>query len=276
MITVLTVEDCRPKHWYEHILSLFLPQSIDCRFVEKMSVQVLYINVKRRKGKLPWRRISKIAGSNKCKILCDESISIPSKYGIKRFNDKGLSYKLCRNALFFSLRESNVNPTQLKISIYDPDGMHPDIVQYFLPFTSQLKVVTNKAQLYKEELDRLMNEHGASVFLSNNIQCLYPCNVIIALDRIATPLGSKRNTVIFTTDKPAVPIKGIIYHNYEISHNNVYNSLKPRLMNQEYFLSALYKEYLMYEFEEIKPYRCKSMNNWYTIEDICKVIIEQM
>lgn len=276
MITVLTIDKQIPKKWHKRVLSFIFGSNIKTQLIDKNGIQVVNIHLQQTTNKIPWRRISSYAGYGKEKLLCNQDIKVPNKYGLCKFYSKSFDYRLCENAAIIALKKANLNPQNVKISLYDPDCRHLDMAEQLLPYCSNLKIITNNEDLYIGEADRLMDEYGASILVGRKVEWLYTSDVLIAPEKLSVPIRLKNNAVIFTAEKPDVFVKGVVYYTYGIKLPSEYNDICPKGLDPKSFLSYLYSECGTHQLGAIVPKFCRGFSKTSTIDEVARYIGKMM
>ena len=266
MIVVLTIKEESKIPWYKR---LFIRKSNDVTAVikEYEEIKVLNIQAKKRGKKINFKKISKLIPKGKY-IIYDGETDIPEEYKI--LVARPILYKLCmlRNTYRYILKNLKIDPNLLKVGLYDPNGDYINLVQEIIPFVRQINIVTNNQEKYSIEANYIMDEFGAALLISNSVEWLSNNHIIIAPDKIKKDMPSSTNSIILTTQKPAVNLRGLVYYDYRVKPPLVYQKLKPEGISNELFIGALYDEYQPSDLEQLVPYELESCLGNYDIEKI--------
>lgn len=235
---------------------------------------IKYINVKIAKGKIPWKKISKLLG-NYNKILCAENVNIPQNCRIFKYKSDRLNVFLAKNSAKHVLKTMQTDRSNFKIALYDPEGNHISFLHEIVEFSSRILVVSDKKMLYENAGCHLMEKHGASILVTSNRNWLYNCDFVIAPEKIVEPLQLPFNTVLFTGAKSCCALNGIVYDDYKIKSFVQYDNLRPSNLTKEYFLGAIYEEYKFKELEEIVPEKCCHCEQEISLDFVAKSINKQ-
>lgn len=255
MLTILTIVSNSQSQWFRKLFSYFGPERPSVEIKTFGDFSFLHISCKPRNKKIPWRKIKKFIPEDS-QILCRSDITLPIKYNFRRFYAKRFHKILCKNAVLDVLSTANLDPSKLTISVYDPNASNFDIICALLPFSHQIRVVTNQIDRYTPKCDHLMEEFGVSLIVSNELDRLYPADILVAPDKICNKLPIKNYSLVFTSSRNAVPLHGIVYYDYKVLAPAAYAEACPRELEPEYFLAALHELCGISDLENISPHLC--------------------
>lgn len=273
MIVVLTVKKSKEEKIFKRILSFILGNKITFEKKSLRSIKILYVSVTEQNKKVPWKKISKILKNKTCDILCNENIQVPSSYDFFRYNSTSLQEEFCKNAVINGLKSSKIDPDKLIVTLFDPIGKHSEILKKLILFSNQVFVITYNQKKYLKFQEKIMNEYGASIVVSDDLNWLFKSQVVLAPSKITIGLPTGQNCLIFTSEKSSVPLKGIIYHDYKIDVPKVFENMIPTDLNPEYFLSAVYDKYNVYQLSKLIPVVCLSEKREVPIEKVSKELL---
>ena len=271
MLTVLNIEDKKPKNLVQAIKAIFRPYIINAEIRNAGGISVADISYIRKRGDIRFNKIYEYCIGSSKTILCDKNISLKGT-PFRRFEGFELNKKLLENFICDILENSETDPAQLSISYYDPDADSPAFAERLLKYSSKLTVVSNMPRFYENESDRLLNEYGVSMIVSNSLDRLYPCDILIAPCKIKRPLPSVPSTPVFTVHRPLVAVPGNIITGYDIEIPEKYKPLKPDSTDKDYFLSGLYSLCAAHDIGALIPHSCKSDCRTFTKSDIIRLI----
>lgn len=271
MMTVLNIIKDENKGLVKKILSCIKPYKIDTEMKQYGDFSIYTIHYYQRKGKIRTDKIYDVMrGKNKV-ILCDKNINLFNT-PFRRFTSNALKRKLMQNYLFDVLKKANIDPSVLRISYYDPDAEFPSLARALLDYTSNLTVVTDMPKFYENEAERIFASCGASVTVSNHIDHLYPCDILISPAVIRKPISAAASTLIFTVQRPTVTVTGNVICDYKINLSNEYQSIIPDYIDEDYFLSGLYVICKQNNLGKYIPYACGNQFELYSPEIIIRQI----
>ncbi len=258
MITVLNILKENEHTFSDRIKGLFFPYRIETELKRRGNISVYSLVYHRRRGDIRFDKIyEKCIGLNKV-LLCDKNVNLFNTH-FRRFESYGLQRRLMINYLCHILELAEISPDNLIISYYDPNGSHPSVLQELLEFTSDITVVTDMPAFYEKEAQRISDDNGAVIRVSNEISALYPCDILIAPDVIRKNIPTARSTLVFTVDRPYVPIKGNIIYRYPSDYPKELCELCPEGTELWYFMSAMYTICKQKQLGELVPDSCSDL-----------------
>lgn len=256
MIIAITIKEKNTDNWYRKLIDTISRNKIILENLSVNGIEILHININKKNDRIPWKKISEIANKNGNKIICDESIDLPNKYGLIRYESDGFMQRLCENTALVAIKKANINPVKINIGFYDPSGTRFNMLDFLIPLSKKIKVVSQNLNLYEKESTKALEGYDHKVVFSGDVGILNDIDVLIAPDRIEEYIPLKPNTIVFTYKVPAKKIQGIIYHDYQITKlltlvNNTVEGLK-----KEYFVAALYDIGNYYELGSLVAKNC--------------------
>lgn len=268
MITTLSVKlPEKPKG----IKSLFYALRRDKAAVEikkARGVSVKQITYTSYSGKVRLDKVDCIIGAQRNHLICSPKLRFPENSGYRRFSSNAFSIRLCTN-MALSTVESCLHPELLKVGIYDPDGDSHEIMFHILKHCCEVKVVTNDYDSYQFELERAMDELGASAVVTKNTDDLSECQLVVAPCIIEEKLPLKPDTLVLTVGAPKAELNGLVYYKYRLRMPKGFEILKPQDFDEEYFCSALYTLASQYELGSIIPQLCQNCSSSQTVKSLC-------
>ena len=270
LLTILEVIDDKPEKLSDRIRSVFSPYSVISDVRNSGGVNVLTLKYYLRRGNVQGENLYKYCIGSSKKILCDKNISLKNS-DLERFESNELNEKLLENFLL-DLYSRNDLPEGIKTGFYDPEAEYPYFAESILQFCSDLTVITHMPKFYEIEAARVLKGTGAVMKVSNSLDSICSCNVLISPSKLKRPLPTHQNTVIFTVCNPIVHIPGIIINGYDIDIPEQYANLKPETIETDYFLSGLYSLCFVKELADIIPYSCHTDIVCFSSDEMIKLI----
>ncbi len=271
MMTLLNIEQVKNKNILDAFLSLFRPYSIETELKENDDASVLSITYLQRRGTVRFNKIYEHCIGRRKTILCDEKLNLFNTH-FKRFNSLTFKKRLLENYICSILDSADFPPSELEISYYDPKAESPSFAEKLLKYTSRLTVVSNMPRFYENEAERLAEKYGASMLVSNSVEKLVPCSILIAPTIIKESLPTVSSSLIFTLKRPPIPVSGNIITDYTAALPEKYAALKPDFVDDIYFMSGLYSLCSAYELGEIIPTGCGNQFDEFTNESMIRQI----
>ncbi|MDD2418279.1 MAG: hypothetical protein PHR24_05180 [Oscillospiraceae bacterium] len=196
---------------------------------------------KGRNGQIDWVGVRKAAGRETSRLLIPRGIIPPSGSRIAAFRGVELARQLMTSAAVELLKIVAINPRLVKIAIYDPRGVMPELPIQFIPYASDVRVITNRFDRYKAQQFMAMQQFGAVLSVTDD-----PAETGGSLLLIAPEGFSKGDNIlmprgwIMTADSPVEHKKGVIYRYLpKVSHGLL--SSTPLGCDAVQFLSGLYE-----------------------------------
>ncbi len=267
MLITLDVEDCRSGRFSRRLRSLFRPYELNARIKKQSKISVLQLRYKKYRGRIRFKKIYPYTIGCSKTILCSKDTDL-SDTPFERFESNELTQKLMTNYVCGLLEHINESSGEIRTAYYDPDGEHPMIAQELLRHVPELTVVTNTPRFYEREADRLMDEYGMSLIVSNTIDALTDCQLLVSSTAVDITLPLPLDAVVFAPEPPSVSLRNTVIHSYEVVVPYKYRRLKPDGMDDIYFLSALYSLCGVKEAEDIIPVQCSDGDGIFTSERI--------
>ncbi len=250
------------------LINRFRNDKVEVEIKQARGVKLKQITYTSYSGKIKLDKTDSIIGAQRNKLLCSDKLSFPAESGYRRFYSTDFTKRLCTNMSLSVLQEFKY-PEKIRVGIYDPDGDSHDILLHILKICSDVTVVTNNGDSYRCELERAMDELGATAVITKNIDDLSDCEFIIAPCVIDEKLPIRNYTIVMTLENPKVPISGFIYYKYYLKMPNGFDSLKPKELEEDYFCSALYTLAFQYELGSIVPTLCRNSSTSQTVKSLC-------
>lgn len=271
MITALSVKIPKEPKGLQKIFRKFRRDRVELTIKRSRGVSLKHIIYTSFSGKIKLEKIDTLIGNQRSKLLCDTKLAFSEKSGYQRFYSNEFSERLCTNMAMAVIKDCK-NAENISVGVYDPDGDSHDILFGILQYCSDVRVVTNDNNSYQYELDRIMDELGASAVITSNIEELSNCSLIIAPCVIEEDLPIKGDTLVLTAGIPKPQMSGIIYYKYQIRMPKGFDSLKPFELDAEYFCSALYTLAKQYELGSIIPNLCSNFSSSQTVKSLSDYI----
>ncbi len=272
MLVSLEIQKIYCKTLQQKIKSFFRPYKIIKKITSDGDISVLNICYQQFHGNIKFKKIYDHTIGESKTILCSDDISLKGT-PFTRFNRNEYNIKMMENFICNVLENCSEQCDNLKISFYDPNAEYPLFVEKLLKYTSQITIVSNMPKFYENESERMMREIGASYIVSNSVDKLSPCDILICPSKIKVHLPTVRDSLIFTAYKPLVSTSGVVVTKYYPSFPIKYMELKPECIDELYFLSALYTLCEKTHLEKLIPIRCGNENFDFLKEDVIHYII---
>ncbi len=267
MITALNVEIPEKGRGFKKIINTIRRDSIIVELRRARGVCLKYITYRTYNGKIRLDRLDCVVGNQRGRLLCSKDYAFPPESGYMRFCSSVFTARLCTNMSLEIIKRCS-HPENLKVGIYDPEAVMSDLLFYVLKYCFDVTVVTKEGEVYRCQLDKALDELGATAVITNREYELSECNFVIAPSNIKEPIPVKSNAFLLTNGQPKVQQSGMVYYKYYLRMPNGFVKIKPEELDEEYFCSALYTLENQYELGSIVPTLCSNGITSQTINSI--------
>ncbi len=255
MIVVLDVEKVEKKGLWKTISSWYRPYEINVRIKKQNKISVLYLQYRQYRGAINYKKLYPYTIGYPKTILCDPQLNL--EYSpFQRFHDLSFQRHMMENFVHMLLRRLTAASGSHTVCFYDPMGEFPLMAGRLLKELPTLTVLTDMVRFYEIESERVQEESGAGFIITNSPERLSDCQILISPKRIINPLPLTSGTIVFTTERPSVPVKGIVITEYHPIYPYQYRRLLPKGMDETLFLSALYSLCGIKDLSKLIPVRC--------------------
>lgn len=272
MITMLTIDEPNKDSTLKEKIIFKLSNPITVKNISYNNLEIKYILAKKRKNKICWNKICKLINPETT-FLCPDTISFPENSTFSRYEPTNINKILCKNAALNIIKTAKVPENKLLVSILDPFGCHSELVNNIVPYLNQIKVITKNIEFYSKESEILMDKYGVSILVSDSMNWITPCHVLIAPDKINEPINLSKDCITFTGFRPTISLNGTIFCDYKIKYIPKLSNLIPNDINIKNFLEALFNNYNNININSIIPDTCVSaLNKQTSLSSICHKI----
>lgn len=272
MLIVLDVQKNESRDILSRIKALLHPYEIVTRVKKQNKVTVLYIRYISNRGRIRFKKIYEYAVGAPKTILCSKELQLEDT-PFKRFESSELNKCLMQNFILSILRDLGSAAGELRLGFYDPMAENPELAEKLLKEVPKLSVVSNMPRFYERESERLVEQLGAPLLVSNSPEQLSHCDVVICPDKIEQHLPVSEQALIFTAEKPSVSLKGTVISEYFPEFPYRFDRLKPKSVDDVYFLSALYSLCGVRELSSLLPRKCGDGSVLYSRERLVQRLI---
>lgn len=273
MLTALTIKNEESKKWYKRLFNSVRGNSLIVNIKSARGVVLRDITYICRNGTVNWFALDNEIGAQRNHLLCDDSIVFPENMGFKRFENTEFKRRLACNLGIYVLSKLKGEIPDIKTGLYDPEGELPNVLKAIVNFCGNTAVVSDNAEAYEKISGEIMDESGASVFISDKRDNLAECELIIAPCRITESIPASGSAIVLTSFAPTVCTSGLVYFDYHFRMPNMFDRIKPESLSCEYFSGALFTKGRQYELGSIVPTTCSNFTSSQTPRSICDYLI---
>lgn len=271
MITALTIKEEIPKGFLGKAGAFLKPNPpVSTLRTIGDTLAVLHVEYERKRERIAWDKIMAALGNGKKEVLYSGDVPLPK--GLKRYRSQALMHRMAENAALEALSRLKLPPYRLRLGLFDPDGLNDGMLRLLLPFSSCINAVSGNMKTYIDRADEIMEESGAYISVHKTIGCLQNCHVVIAPEKIRMELPLSDSTVVFTGEKPAVGLRGVVFDRYALSLPQKFEQLRPDSIGSEYFACALYDKGRQHELGSLIPQGCVSAGQAMLMDDVCRFV----
>ncbi len=265
MIAAIEVVDKRPKGPVKKLRSLFHPYELSARVKKQNKISILQLTYKQYRGAFRIERLVPYLRGCSRNLLCSKELDAELS-PFRRFECCDFAEIMMLNFVKDILKKAEPFSRPLKIAYLDPMGNYPETAESLLEHTSELTVVTNVPRFYETVSDKLSEEKGASLIVSNTIDALSDCDILLCSEAVDIHLPLPADAIVFCVEKPCVSLKNTVVYEYCVPVPYKYQRLKPDHLDDFYFLSALYSLCSADELSRLVPISCADGDAVYSAE----------
>lgn len=217
------------------IKSFFFKEKIISERVELPENEYFYrLKVPVHKGTIPEERLKRITES------LTDGLIFPRDFrnftGIKEWSPSYFKDILLFNTAVSQIEKSVFNPAQTLITLIDKKGVLHSSVSRLVPFSGELKIITDNVRAYERESERIMSEYGLSLFVSNRLSDIPEKGIVISARSDIIPVYYKG--LIITGEKRLFPFARVL-SGEGIKEKGAYGRFCPEGIDMTDFLSAV-------------------------------------
>lgn len=271
MLTLLSITDMPAGKLSEKIKALFKPYHIETKINKSGDISIMDMKYYRLRGKIRYDKIYELCIGKRKTLLCSRDTDLDGTF-FHRFDDKEFRMILMGNYICEALTKADIAPSDLRISYYDPHAQYPSLLGRLTHFADMITVVSDMPRFYENEAERLSDENGAVINVSNDPENLNPCNILIAPEIIEKSLPITQVTPIFTIAQPAAPCRGTVITDYHASLPQEYSTLRNSSFLDEYIMAAIYSLCGKKKLGSTIPYSCSNSTDIFFLEGTVRLI----
>ena len=187
-------------------------------------------------GKIPWKKLERCLGILRHHILLPNNITIPDSINITAYTPEIFPDLLLMN----SATDYIISHKQLfrskSLAIFDRDGIYQSYIEKLLPCLKNIRVVTDKIDIYNSLSERLMSDYGFSLVVSDKDS--FDCDAIISH---SCDIPVYFSGTVFTDMKKYL-MNAEVFSGSRIELPEEYENLRPENIDRIFFASALYEK----------------------------------
>lgn len=186
MFAVLEIEE-EKRGYKERLKNMFLLQKPQIEKVQiKDDLSFYLIKAKKRKGNIDWRKIEKVAGRCRKRMLVPEHISIPKDSSVERFVPQQFQRVLLYNTAVSLLQKTFLEPSRVIISVIDYYAEDFESIYLLLPYASIIKIITKRVSEYEDFAEKLFMEFGIRLIITDDEAAAKNSTLILATEKVVS------------------------------------------------------------------------------------------
>ncbi len=214
---------------------IFFKEKILSERVELPENEYFYkLKVPVHKGCIPEERLKRITAGLTDGLIFPKNFINDS--GIKTWSPSYFKDILLFNTAVSQIEKSVFNPAETLITLIDKRGVLHTEISRLVPFSGELKVITDNVRAYERESERIMKEYGLSLFISDKLSVIPERGIIISRHSDVIPVYFKG--LLITDEKRLFPFARVLSGEGIKAQEN-YERLCPEGIDMTDFLSAL-------------------------------------
>ncbi len=186
------------------------------------------------KGVIPEERLKRITASLTDGLIFPKGFR--NDRGIKAWSPSYFKDVVLFNTALSQIEKSVFNPAETLITLIDRKGVLHTEVSRLVPFSGELKVITDNVRAYERESERIMRDYGLSLFVSDRLSAIPEKGIIISRHSDIIPVYFKG--LLITDEKRLFPFARVLTGE-GIKAHKAYEGLCPEGIDMTEFLSAL-------------------------------------
>lgn len=272
MLTSLHIETPQYSSKFTEALSKLRGDTIKTDVVNADFVEIKRVVYICRTGRINYKKLDKVVGAQRNRLICNEKVKLNKDYGYKRFEPIEYRRRLCTN---FAIKLLEItNDKELSVGLVDMDASLITLPKYLLKFLSSITVVTDRVDVYSEVCELMLCDIGAPLIVTKSKDALKHCDLIIAPYDIDSSFAIKSGAVVLTDKEDKNLDDCILVYDYSINLSDNLVDICPKYIDYTYFAAALYTMGRVYTLGSKVPSLCMTRARVHTIYSLKKQLIK--
>ena len=274
MLTSLYINNKKYKGKLKKLCGRLKGDKIKVEIRQAMDIELKCVEYINRSGKVNYKKLDKVIGAQRNRVLCPSDTELPKKLGYKRFESGDFTRRLCTNTAITLL--SSLKGASISVGLLDCDASYLALPQYLLKYTDTVVVVTNEYDIYSEVAQDILCELGAPLRLSKTVRSLELCDLIIAPKGLTPDINPKPDAVVLTDKKPQKHMDCSVIYGYDITLSKELEAECPDYLDETYFAGALYTMGRKHELGAVVPQFLKCEDKIHTISSLINLLYKSI
>lgn len=197
--------------------------------------------VSRVRGEIPWDDVAFYSGNCAERMLLPKGVIPPANSKVKAFVPKFLPQRVLFNTACELLARSEQSPVGKTITLIDNNAVLTREVNRLVPFGSAVRVVTNKTEDYELYSEKIMEDFGATLLLTDNIDSAADSNIIISPEGLPEEILPSKTCIVFSGKQQ--PSQGFVsVTGKDVNLQPCYRRIVPHGIDNDMFAAALFEK----------------------------------
>ena len=217
--------------------TIFTKPKIQSRRVNLPSGDAFFIvTIDKQLGKIPWKKLEKCLGILKKDVLLSDNTALPEGSDITLFTPDILPRLLLMNtATDYIIKHKHLFRMK-NLTVFDKKGLYTDYIERLLPCLNNIRIITDKTDIYDTLCEKLMTDYGFSLVVSDKES--FNCDVVISHE---CNVPAYFSGTVFSGGKKYI-MNAEVFSGGEIELPEEYESIRPHNIGRVLFASALYEK----------------------------------
>ena len=224
MFCVLNVEK-KNRNFFEKIFKFLVKDEYSISTIPVFKGAPFYMLNASVYDEVDWDRVIELSGKCSKRLVVDGNIQIPENCGIGVYNSPTLYNRVFINTLFHIIKNNVSLKNPQSITLCDKKGEYADFLTFFVPYASQITVVTDNKDKYTKICDEILENTGLCVSVLSDFN---DGTIKINIDKKVMSICTQNQFINVTCGENMIV-------------NNIYKKLLPKGVDEYSFYSALYE-----------------------------------
>ena len=239
---------------------------VTSEFVPVANTRFLLITAEKdSKERVDWGKIRRLALGEAGRMLFGVDVYPPPNSGIIPYQGNALMRAIMLTSAMTVLQKLPATNGQRIVGIYDPEARMPEIVEKIIPLVADVRVVTHCPSGYHTAEDKIMQQYGATLTVTDRAEVMAPCILVLA------PFGTEKLTNlgrgICFSGKPEVRRKVVGGYIPNVPPQII--KINPAGCDVWHFVSGLYELSGYYEIADTPPLMLSINGKNVTLQEVC-------
>lgn len=187
-------------------------------------------------GKIPWKKLENSLGILRHGIVLPENITVPDSIDITAFTPEILPELLLMNSATNYIIKHKHSFRMKNLTVFDKNGIYTDYIERLLPCLNNIRIITDKTDIYDTLCEKLMTDYGFSLVVSEKES--FNCDAVISYK---CNVPAYFCGTIFSGEKKYI-MNAEVFSGDEIDLPEEYECIRPQNIGRVLFASALYEK----------------------------------